>query len=521
VGVLSVAAAGRISINTYDPARILDPSNQASPFWFALTPGTPFRVSYAGVGVIRTAFLDRVTYAQAADAGVLEGSDGIALLTQAKFTVAQMAGAPTTLRALARWIIAAKSIPLTVEPDPTDQATGLPLPLSPVSPPPTSPATGWDWIVLAATDTLTAAWIDSAGVLRFRAYGDPRDMGLAIGGDPALTNGVPVADMVTTVSADGVWNRATCARPGGGAVADASDSQSIARFGERQVSRDRPAPDPDTWVASVIADRSNASLDWTPRTLRIRDTNDLAQLVGAGMVDMVRLNVDSAVPPMSALARLLGVSLRVTWADGWSGDVQAYVPSTDWHNDQVPPDPPINPTPPPTKQVVRTYVCIADARVSKTSGNANYGAGTAGQIPVGSWQGWQNRGLFKFAAIDWSDVVSVVSARVLFTTSSQVNVGFGSSPKSTVRRITANWSEGSLSSPGSGNSVIYPGPAVTSTGAVTEGVSGSQGARVDFACTAIARAGETNDAYTTEFLSRETGSSGSRPVLELTLNVLA
>ena len=244
---------------------------------------------------------------------------------------------------------------------------------------------------------------------------------------------------------------------------------------------------------------------------------------------------------MSTVGRLLGGSLAVTWADGWSGQVVAYVPSTDWRNDQTPPTPPINPSPPPTKRVVRTYACTADARVSKTSGGANYGAGTAGQIPVGSWQGWQNRGLFAYAAIPWGDVVAVVSARVLFTTSSQVNVGFGPSPKSTVRRITAGWSEESRP-PRTGNAVVWGGPPTTSTGAVTETVSGSQGARVDFDCTAIARAwapaaaggsgaanygvamysaGESADQYTTEFLSRETGSSGSRPVLELTLDVLA
>jgi hypothetical protein len=32
---------------------------------------------------------------------------------------------------------------------------------------------------------------------------------------------------------------------------------------------------------------------------------------------------------------------------------------------------------------------------------------------------------------------------------------------------------------------------------------------------------EDSTTYTTEFLSRETGSGGSRPVLELTLDVLA
>jgi len=684
VGVLSVAAAGRIGITTYDPARILDPANQASPYWSALRPGAPFRVTYQGQ-VVRSGFLDSVTYSQASDTGRLDGSDGIALLVQARFLVADMAGAPTTLRALARWIVAAKSLPLAVEPDATDapetlvngsfetvDASALPtswvffpdgtgcaaipssdaqapgtrvldvssvnvavgptiyqnvagltpgqvygystwsarvagtgtyslqvvdpgngnaqlaltalptgtamvrtygtftapasgqaalryvagttalgtdwhfdmaslagqaLPLVPVSPPPTTPTTAWDWLVLAATDTLTAVWVDPYGVIRFRAYGDPRDQGLTLGG----ADGIPVADVSVTASADGVWNRASCARPAGGAAAVASDTASIAQFGERLVSRDRPAPDPDTWVQSVILDRAFASMDWKPSTVRLQTVQDLTDLVGAGMVDMVRIAVDSAVPPISALGRLLGVNLIVTWADGWSAHVDAYVPSTDWRNDQVPPPviPPV--VPPTTQRVVRTYNATMDSRVSKTSGGSNYGAGTAGQIPVGSWAGWQNRGLFQFAGVPWSDVAKVVSARVLVTTSTQVNVGFGSSPKVTLRRITGTWGEGSLSSPGSGNAVVYPGPATTSTGAKSTAVTRSQSVRVGLDCTAIAQAwappaaggsgapflgiamysaGETNDAYTTEFLSRETGSSGSRPQLELTLDVL-
>jgi hypothetical protein len=412
------------------------------------------------------------------------------------------------------------------------------MPTTPVSAPPTSDTNVWDWLVLAATDTLTAVWVDPQGVIRFRSYGDPRDLGLTIGG----ADGIPVADIEVTASADGVWNRATCARPAGGAVANASDPESVRRFGERLVARTRPAPDPDGWVSTVVLDRANASLDWSPRTLRVRDAGDLADLVAAGMVDVARLLVDSAVPPVSVRARVLGGSLTVTWADGWSAHAVAYVPSTDWRADQVPPAPPVNPSPPATQRVVRTYACSGDARVSLTSGGAKYGAGAAGQIPVGSWTGWQNRGLWKFAAIPWGDVVAVVSARVLLTTSSQVNVGFGSAPKSSLRRITANWSPGSASSPSASNAVVWPGPATTSSGAVTEGVSVSQGVRVDFDATAIVRAwapgsaggsnqpyygvalysaGETADKYTSEFLAQETGASGSRPVLELTLDVLA
>jgi len=538
VGVLSVAAGGHFSVMTYDPARLLDPANTHSPWFAALRPGTPIRVTYQGL-VVGTGWLDSVTYSQAGVGGRLEASDGIALLSQARILPAEMAGAPTTLRALARWIVAKCSLTIGVEPDPIDSDTGLPLPLTPVSPPPTDETTAWDWLVLAATDTLTAVWLDAASVIRFRNYGDPRDLGLTIGG----ADGIPLEDVQAEANSDGVWNRVQIAKPAGGVV-DARDTESVARYGERMVTRDRPAPDPDAWAAGVLADRSMASIDWAPSTLRLRDAADLADLVGAGMVDMVRIAVDSASPPISVLARVLGGSLAVTWADGWSGRLAAYIPAQEWSNEQLPPEPvpPIDPTPPPTVQVVRTYACTQAARVSLTSGNAKYGAGAADQIPVGSWQGWQNRGLFAFASIPWAGVVRVVSARVLATTTTQVNVGFGSAPKWTLRRITANWSEGSASSPSGSNAVVWPGPSSTSTGSVSETCPTSQQSRFATDCTAIARAwapasaggsgaayrgiaaysaGETADKYTTEVWSEDYATAASRPVLELTLEVLA
>jgi hypothetical protein len=221
----------------------------------------------------------------------------------------------------------------------------------------------------------------------------------------------------------------------------------------------------------------------------------------------------------------------------------SYVPASAWDDSFTPEPEPPPILPPTTTRVVRTYLATKDARLARTSGGANYGSGTEGQLPVGAWSGWRNRALVDFAAIPWSGVARVVSARVLVSTSSQVNVGFGSAPKVECRRITGTWSEGTLASPGSGNAVVYPGPATTTTGAKQTAVTRTEGARIGLDVSAIVRAwapkavegggaaakygvavysvGEDSTTYTTEFLARETGSSGQRPVLELTLDVLA
>lgn len=691
VGVLSVASAGRLSIRSYDPLRLLDPSNTASPYWAVLRPGTPVRLRYvppgpsvalvnpsfeasgmagwtaagpaAGSGrttvagtpdgsyaatiiggaaypyyrqvfdapteggtyvlqgwglrvtgsgypatiglvarsaagivdqawaatnatdtwqaltvsytvprgagvvslevqvrinaattaatdvvrfdamslvgpgafVIRAGWLDTISYSHADRTGDWRASDAIPLLVQAR-TVVAATGVPTTLRALARYLVARTGVPVTVEPDPEDGD-----PVIGATPPANTDGTMgvWDWVLIAAADVLRAAWVDHDNVLRFRPYGDPRDLGLAIGG----ADGIPMEDLVPTADLDAVFN-VVAAKVTDTTWTEARDGDSVLRYGERRLDRDRVTPGAPWWVANVLADRAEASLDYAPRTLRLRDAGDLEALVTAGMVDTVRVDVESATPPVEVSAALLGVSLAVDPESGWSGDVVAYVPSSSWDDAYTPPPviPPIDPTPPPTVRVTRSYTCTKDTRSHRTSGGAEYGSGTEGQLPVGYWSGSKNRAALAFATIPWGGVVKVVSARLLVTTSTQVNVGFGSSPKVEARRITEGWSEGSSSSPSGSNATVWPGPSTTTTGAKQSSIVTSESNREAIDVSAIVRAwapkaaggsaagiygialysaAESSGTYTTEFLSRETGSSGSRPVLELTLDVLA
>lgn len=191
-------------------------------------------------------------------------------------------------------------------------------------------------------------------------------------------------------------------------------------------------------------------------------------------------------------------------------------------------------------RVTRTTTSTKGARVALTNTGAKYGTGAELYSPVGAYQGWENRSLIGLAA-DFAGAVSVVKAVLRLRTSTQDNVAFGSNPKLRVQRLTANWSEGSSSTPSSGNAVVWPGPAATSTGEVTASITRSESTTVDIDVTALVRAwapaaaggsgavnyglrligySETNDDYTTEFATDDNGTAAARPQLILTLDTI-
>ena len=105
--------------------------------------------------------------------------------------------------------------------------------------------------------------------------------------------------------------------------------------------------------------------------------------------------------------------------------------------DPEPPDPiPPNPSRPYHTET-RTYACTGDTLLALTSGGAKYGAGASDSLPIGAWSGWTYRAALKFAAIPWGtvgaagEVRAVKAARLNVRTTSQIRVGFGSSPKTT------------------------------------------------------------------------------------------
>lgn len=537
-GVLSVCSAGTWNVRTYDPDRKLDPSNVASELHSVLHPGSKVRVRYVGATprTVKRGVIDEITYDLDTETGSIRATDGVSILQGANIA-AGTAGAPTTLYARARWLLSlAKISDITVDEDPVD---GDPT----VGAAPTEAATVWDWLGTAALDVLRACWLSPDNVIKFRSFGDPNDLGLAIGG----ADGIPIDNVTPQSSLSGVVATVTGYDVGAPTTKITQTNEATRELvGTNVYERTRPVPGGALWVANVLADRSGASLQYRLGTLRPRTDAELISIIDTGMVDIAHIAIthrdqgrELLAVPIEASARILGGTIKGDTAVGWSATLVTYVTATEWADAETPPPDPPDPEPPATQTVTRTYACNKDSRAFYNG--SNLGSGTENELPVGYWSGAKNRAFLGFATINWSDVLEVVSAEIRFTTSDQVNIGFGSAPKIRVRRITSSWSEGSSSSPSGSNALVWPGPNVTSSGEKVEAITTAENNLEAATITAIAKAwaptaaggsgaknyglalysyGESDSKYTTEFWAREHGA-GTRAEIRLTVKIPA
>ena len=199
-GVLTHPASGSWVVNTYDPERLLDPSNGNSPYASTIRPGKPIRLSYinslAERKIVRQGIIDEVEFDLTEKRGVLRGTDFVQLMVGATMPAGQT-GVPTTLRARAQHFVtkAGLSKLITVEATPAGETD------PPVGPVLASEASVWDHILEGSLDALYAVWMGRAGLLRFRSFGNPRDTGFQAGG----ADGVPISTMKTQGSLQGVY----------------------------------------------------------------------------------------------------------------------------------------------------------------------------------------------------------------------------------------------------------------------------------------------------------------------------
>jgi hypothetical protein len=420
--------------------------------------------------------------------------------------------------------------------------TSDPLPADPpVAPYSSDEQSAWSAILDAASDALVYVWLGPSGTLRFTSWGAFPDADVSLGcGDPAEGPWVQTIETVEyTAAAAGIRNQVRAWSAADVNTALVADGPSVIRYGARLYSVDRVVPAFATWADRILADRAGAGLSVALGTVRPAselELDDLLAIAATGPC-IVRVRDDSHPPVIDQDVSVIGASTRVTEV-GWSFDFATTIPRVEWEAvEPTPPEPPI-PPPNPWHTETRQYVATSDALLALTSGGSQYGAGAASSLPVGSWSGWQYRSLVQFPSIPWTKVRAVKTATLQLQTSTQVRVGFGSSPTIELRRITGTWSAGSASAPSSGNAVVWPGPATTTSGLVRANVTRSENAGVAIRVDAIARAwapasaggsgaaqrgialyaGSGSTADTSELWPVEKGGA-SRPTLVLELEV--
>jgi hypothetical protein len=491
-GILSVAEAGELDLVTIDPARHLDPLNASSAFYGAVKPGTPIRIVGEAPGdhVASTGWIDEASYSLGAGTGRIRAIDAIAYLSQVQYP--EGVAMPNTLRERVRWIVQTVGlgpvIPVEGElPDPDVDP--------PVAPFDGKSAPAWALISSAALDALVYVWADPTGMIRFRSWGSFPDAPLSIGcpppdADPGEMWLEGIAELEHKASADAIRNSVRAESSAGVFAPAIVDAVSVNKYGPRPFDVQRVVPDRATWAGRILADRADAGLEIAVGELRPYTIEELAALLSMRLAgpSIVRIRDDAHGEIIDLDLGTIGSTVGITPA-GWRWRLVTMLSRVEWDAiDPEPEPPPIDPTPPPFHTETRTYIASSDALLALTSGGAKYGAGASNSLPFGTWSGWTYRSLLAFPSIPWANVKAVKTATLKLTTSTQVRVGFGSSPKSQVRRITGTWSAGSSSSPSSGNAVVWPGPTTTTSGSVTGSFGTAQSTQKSVRVDAIARA---------------------------------
>lgn len=457
-GVLAQSAAGQLAASTYDPDGLLDPANPASGYQAAgmLLPGTPYRITHAG-NALRTGRLSEATYDRATGEGRLEGRDPIAELA-ASSTAPTFRATANSLRAFAAQVIASAQLSIPVEsssdPDPVIAWRNR-----------TDSQNAWGLIRDAAFDALHLAFTDGAGFLCFEPFGSPTplDRGIVIG-----DGGICLEGLETGSTDEGIYTDVT----------DAAGPLRVSGLAQpRIVSVDRREPAGASWALSIASDRQAGAVQYAPSLIRPDDLTELNQLATMRGCERVRLKLDTP-PAINVRGKVLGGSLRAPAGGDWSAGLVMYVPPVPWS--YVPPTPAaVTGTP-----VARTLVSVADTEIALAY-NANPGYAKAmatgaggdgadlticGGTPAAGTPGdSKSRGLLRFDLSDealWSGVRIYRSAVLRLYV---VLVNNGGPATLIVDRILEQWAEGY--SPGrlefNNNGVIWPGPAVTSSGEVS------------------------------------------------------
>ena len=440
-GALTIPAAGSWSIVTYDPMRLLDPANTASPLQQYIKPGGGIRILYKSE-VVRTGFIDEVEFDMSSKQGSIRATDGISLMVKAKLPESISQDWPYRLHARARWLLEKAGVTLiTVEDDPSgtgalDPAVGTILPGGSV----------WQNIATAAYDALHAVWIDNDGVLRFRYFGHPHITTITLGGDKPES--IPIDTLRSKLSMDGVFNHIIAYRdmplkeP---ELVEAKNQASIDKYGDLALERDRPNPDASAFVSQLLKDRGASTNQYEIGTIRPQTEAQFLAILSLGMVSIVRVRASTKHGTfISQLVTVLGGAIEANTESGWSARLTTYQPYQLWG--------------PEPRTRVRAYNTNKSAEIYTITGGASGGVATSAQGTVSTSTrtvtGDEKRNvLLDFPEIEWDGVTSLTKAVLRFYRPYHQDLAGGIDDKVYIkaRRITEGWSE----------SAVWPGPADT------------------------------------------------------------
>ena len=325
VGILSVAEAGSLDLQTFDPDRQLDPANVTGPFFRQVRPGTAIRILGPDPIVLSpvwTGWVDELSYDVANQTGRLRCTDPIALMAQTAYRDPGFPSTlPNTLRARIRRVLVDAQIADLVpfawlaefeEDDP---------PVAPFVPPTGDPPKVWKVIQDACADALALAWIDGAGRLQVSDWGAFPVSQVGLGCGPAEDPSADWVEYLTTIefeqNAEGIRNRVVTVE-GGVETHPLEDRQSIFTYGVREYRVDRAVPDRTAWGTTILADRSDASLTVNALESRPADLVELSNLLEfiRGGPAQTRLRDDNHPPLIDLEATVIGLEVRVS-PDGW------------------------------------------------------------------------------------------------------------------------------------------------------------------------------------------------------------
>jgi hypothetical protein len=146
---------------------------------------------------------------------------------------------------------------------------------------------------------------------------------------------------------------------------------------------------------------------------------------------------------------------------------------------------------------------------------SNMGAGASDFHPFGTYSGYTYRTLIGFSTPAWSTWTAITKATLYCRNSTQYYVAFGSSPSCYIDLITGSWSEGSSVGLSTGNSVVYPGPAASTTNRVSKNTGDTEQNWWSADVTAMLRQAWNNGAGTFQGLRLIAQSTSAADVGEI------